>query len=172
MEEKPIIVDGILLNPTTTFEKMKGCKKKVNSFKKLAKEYPDGGTVLISNATVVKMKDGYQVSFMRPPWEIRFTLKEYDEICNYIMKKTGSRLFAGFWSGDGKNDLGGVEPSFWSRDKSVALEIAQLFNQKSIFDWEALYNGEEFTEVFNPFFDDSSPKLDKKAILKKIREDN
>jgi len=169
MENKPIIVDGVLLNPTTPFEKMKGCRKLVNNFEELGKQYKNGGTVLISNATVVRMKDGYQVSFMRPEDEISFTDDEYDEICNYIMKITGSRLFAGFWPGDEKNDSGGVEPSFWCKDKREALEIAKLFNQKSIFDWEALYNGEEFTEVFNPFYDKNSPKLDKEAILRKIQ---
>ncbi len=42
MENEPIIVDGILLNPTTPFEKKKGCKKQVNRFKKLGKQYPNG----------------------------------------------------------------------------------------------------------------------------------
>jgi len=106
METKPIIIDGILLNPTTPFQKMKKCRELVNSFEKLGKHYKNGGTVLISNKAVVKMKDGYQVSFMRPENEIRFTDDEYDEICNYIMKKTGSRLFAGFWKKKKRKDPG------------------------------------------------------------------
>jgi len=142
MENKPIIVDGVLLNPTTPFEKMKGCRKLVNSFEELGKQYPNGGTVLISNATVVKMKDRYQVSFMRPEDEISFTDDEYDEICNYLMKKTGSRLFAGFWPKKNHNDPG-VEPSFWYYDLNFMMKIAVLFNQESVLNWNALYTGNE-----------------------------
>jgi len=171
MENKPIIVDGVLLNPTTPFKKMKGCRKLVNSFEELGKQYKDGGTVLISNATVVKMKDGYQVSFMRPENEIRFTDEEYDEICNYIMKITGSRLFAGFWAGNGKDDPGGIEPSFWCKNKRVAKIIARLFNQKSIFNWKVALEGRE-EEIYVPIKPHTDGlKLDKEAILRKIREE-
>jgi len=171
MENKPIIVDGVLLNQTTPFKKMKGCRKLVNSFEELGKQYPNGGTVLIFNATVVKMKDGYQVSFMRPENEIRFTDDEYDEICNYIMKITGSRLFAGFWEKKKRKDPG-VEPSFWYYDLNFMMKIAVLFNQESILDWEAIYNGDVYIYIPNKLYDENSPKLDKEAILRKIRETN
>ncbi len=169
MENEPIIVDGILINPTTPFVEMHDCRKKVEQFKKLAKLYPEGGTLLISKVKVIKMKNGYQVSFSRPKNEIRFTDKEYDEICNWIMKKTGSRLFVGFWLEKGTP---GVEPSFWCRDFEVAMMIAKLFNQKSILDWEALNIGSKIFQIPNHSFNDNSPKLDKEAILRKIREDN
>ncbi len=97
MENEPIIINGVLLNPTTPFVEMHDCRKKVEHFKKLGKHFPNGGTLLISKVQVVKMKDGYQVSFFRPKNEISFTDEEYDEICNWIMKKTESRLFVGFW---------------------------------------------------------------------------
>ncbi len=169
MRNEPIIVDGILINPAAPFVEMHDCKKKVEQFKVLAKLYPDGGTLLISKAQVVKMKNGYQVSFSRPKNEIRFTDEEYDEICNWIMKKTWSRLFAGFWLEKG---IPGVEPSFWCKNKKVAKEIAKLFNQKSILNWKALYEGNlEEIYVPNKLHNKNSPKLDKEAILKKIRED-
>ncbi len=167
MENEPIIVDGILINPTTPFEKMKGCRKKVEQFKKLAKIYPEGGTLLISKVKIVKMKNGYQVSFFRPENEIRFTDEEYDEICNWIMRKTGSRLFAGFWLEKG---IPGVEPSFWCKNKKVAMMIAKLFNQASILSWEAVYKGEDRIYIKNKLQVDGL-KLDKEAILRKIRED-
>ncbi len=168
MENEPIIINGVLLNPTTPFERMEGCRKKVNRFKKLGKHYPNGGTLLISNAQVVRMKEGYQVSFFRPKNEISFTDEEYDEICNWIMKKTGSRLFAGFWLEKGTP---GVEPSFWCKNFRVAMEIAKLFNQKSILDWKALHIGKKIFQIPNPSFNENSPKLDKEVILRKIRED-
>ncbi len=115
------------------------------------------------------MKEGYQVSFFRPEDKISFTDEEYDEICNYIMKKTGSRFFAGFWLEKG---IPGVEPSFWYYDLNVMMEIAVLFNQESILNWKALYYGDKNNiYIRNPSYDKNSPKLDKAAILRKIRED-
>ncbi len=168
MENEPIIVDGVLLNPTTPFVEMHDCRKKVEQLKELAKLYHEGGTLLISKVQVVRMKEGYQVSFFRPENEISFTDEEYDEICNWIMKKTGSRLFAGFWLEKGTP---GVEPSFWCKSRELALNIAKLFNQKSILDWEALQTENVNIEIPNPFHDPNSTKLDKKAILRKIREE-
>ncbi|HBD06173.1 MAG TPA: hypothetical protein DCY93_02035, partial [Firmicutes bacterium] len=96
---------------------------------------------------------------------------EYDEICNYLMKETGSRLFAGFWKKKKRKDPG-VEPSFWYYDLNFMMKIAVLFNQESILDWKLLCIGDEKNKyIRNPFYDKNSPKLDKEAILRKIRED-
>jgi len=51
------------------------------------------------------------------------------------------------------------------------MEIAKLFNQYSILDWKAVYDGEKKIEIPNPSFNEKSPKLDKDAILRKIRKE-
>lgn len=91
----------------------------LSSFKGL----PDG--TYDANKKPVQFRSGYQVTFHQSG--IKYSMQEYDFLTDKIAILTNSKVYIGVY--------GKPEVSFHCKDRTLAIQIAEQYNQYSIWDW-------------------------------------
>lgn len=123
----------------------------------LAKSVDDNGTYSIDkdgNLTKEELTSGYQVSFFRP----EITNKDIKSVLSVINNKLG-QAYLGRWDSP--------EISYCLTDKTLALKIAELFNQEAIWD-NSKTKDENYKGDYNSNYD-ANAKVDYEKAVKDLK---
>ena len=99
----------------------------------------EDGTYDYFTKSIVSFDDGYQVTFHNCDKD--YTIEEYDGLVKNLMELTNSKLYIGVY--------GSPEASFYCKEFKLAKDIAEKYNQYSMWGWF------ECTEIENPQYDSS-----------------
>lgn len=113
--------------------------QKINNVLLRLKDFEEleNGTYEYNSKNPVSFDDGYQVTFHN--CDRNYTIEEYDGLVNSLMAITKSPLYIGVY--------GSPEASFHCKEFKLAKQIAEKYNQYSIWGWF------ECTEIKNTKYD-------------------
>ena len=112
----------------TDIKRLESPREKYYNMSKLKTNFTiyEDGTYDLYSHEIIEYDNGYQVSFETSFDD--YTYEDYDEICYKLSLMSDNSVYLGVWNGD-------AEFSFYFEDYDLAITVAFLFNQHTIWDW-------------------------------------